>query len=332
MWNSDDTDKEMKEISESITGCYTNIQRMCSHDGPGLRSTIFLKGCPLHCTWCHNPETISSNYEIAWNKTKCIGCHECVKTCAAGAIQLLPNRIHIELNRCSFCHNCIEECPTKALTWYGKRITPEKAFKELLKDRSYYNESNGGITISGGEPLLQPKFTKKLLQLAKDADIQTAVDTTCFASWKTIQELLPNIDIVLIDIKLWNPIRHQQATGVDNAVILSNIRKIADYSRENKKPKIFIRTQLIPGVTAGEENIREISLFIKENLNGVLEQWELLLFHNMCAGKYQSLERIWKHAKTPMITKNQVTQLNKIIEECGINKDKFRIQGLAVDD
>ena len=96
MWNSDDTDKEMKEISENITGRYTNIQRMCSHDGPGLRSTIFLKGCPLHCTWCHNPETISSNYEIAWNESKCIGCHECIKTCAAGAIQSLPKRIHIE--------------------------------------------------------------------------------------------------------------------------------------------------------------------------------------------------------------------------------------------
>ena len=237
MWTSD-----KKKEQKTVTGRYTNIQRMCSHDGPGLRSTLFLKGCPLHCTWCHNPETISQHDDIAWNEVKCIGCQTCVQVCKTGAVQMLSDGLHIDRDRCRYCRMCVEECPAQALIWYGKRITPEEAFYQLEKDRQYYEESGGGITISGGEPLLQPDFTQRLLYLAKKAGIRTAVDTTCLARWNVIEEILQNTDTLLIDIKLFNGERHRQATGVDNKVILENIRKISSYVRTHGKPQIFIRT------------------------------------------------------------------------------------------
>lgn len=321
-----------KDKTAGVTGLYTDIQRMCSHDGPGLRTTIFLKGCPLHCTWCHNPETIHTRCDIGWNEIKCIGCRSCAAVCPTGALQTLPERIHIDREKCVLCRACAKECPTGALRWYGEKISPEDAFAILKRDRQYYRESGGGITISGGEPLLQPAFTGALLELAAEEQIDVAVDTTCYASWETIQRLLPKIDILLIDMKLFDRERHKEMTGVENTVILENIKKIARYVREEKKIRIFIRTPLIPGCTADAENVKAIGGFIKEHLEDVLERWELLLFHNMCAAKYKSLERTWKHEQTPMITKSQMKELQAVVDSCKIEEKKTVISGLAVEE
>lgn len=321
-----------KNESETVIGRYTEIQRMCSHDGPGLRTTLFLKGCPLRCTWCHNPETMSVRSDIAWNPVKCIGCRSCEAVCRTGALKPLPERIHIDRENCALCRSCVEECPTGALQWYGKEITPQEALGQLVRDQQYYAESGGGVTISGGEPLLQPEFTKTVLQLLQQEGIRTAVDTTCYAPWDTIEKILPCADILLIDIKVFDGARHKELTGVDNARILENIKKIAAYARTQKPVRIFIRTPLIPGCTADTENVRAIGSFLKKYLEDVLERWELLLFHNMCATKYASLEREWKHENTPMITRSQLQKLQETVDGCGIEKEKTMIAGLAVDD
>lgn len=305
---------------------------MCSHDGPGLRSTLFLKGCPLHCSWCHNPETIEVRSNIAWNEVNCIGCFSCRDICPNQAVIPTQERIHIDTDRCSLCKQCVDECPTGALKWYGLETTPMKALTELVKDRQYYEESGGGITISGGEPLLQPAFTGALLELIQKEGISAAVDTTCFAQWETIERLLPLIDILLIDMKVFDAKKHKEHTGVDNTIILENIKKIANYVRTQKKIRIFIRTPLIPGCTSYPENVQTIGAFIKAHLEDVLERWELLLFHNMCSTKYVSLEKEWKHEHTPMITKSQLSKLQAVVDACGIQKDKTIISGLAVDD
>lgn len=312
-------------------GRISNIQRMCSHDGPGIRTTAFLKGCPLRCSWCHNPENIHPQSENAWNAQKCIGCGECIRACPQHAIAADENGLHIDREHCRHCGSCAQACPAKAMQWYGREYTPEELCRELFKDRTYYKNSGGGITLSGGEPLAQPDFTANVLRICRENGINTAVDTSCYAREDIALQIAGLADIMLIDIKHIDPAAHRQLTGVDNAPILQNICKIAALSRSRGKPDIYIRTPLVPGCTLSEENIRGIGAFLKENLADVLVRWELLLFHNMCAVKYRELDIEWKHAATRPVNHEQLLRIRSLCGNVGLRESQVQVSGLVMD-
>ena len=312
-------------------GNVCNIQRMCSHDGPGIRTTVFFKGCPLRCSWCHNPENICPKPENGWSAAKCIGCGACATACTRDCIRLSDQGVSIDHAHCIGCGECARACPSGALIWYGKTYSPEALCREIFKDRVYFKNSGGGITLSGGEPLMQPTFTSDILRICQREDIQTAVDTCCYAPSEIALEIAELADYMLIDLKHIDPALHKRFTGVDNALILDNICRVAALARAKGRPGIYIRTPLIPDCTLSEENIRGIGRFLRENLADVLIRWELLLFHNMCAVKYDELGREWAHRNTTPVTHTQLEDIRRLCAEVGLSEDQVQVSGLVMD-
>jgi pyruvate formate lyase activating enzyme len=193
------------ETSREIIGLYLHTQRLSTEDGPGIRTTLFMKGCPLRCWWCHNPESLSIKPQIQWNETHCIGCETCVGMCPNGCLSMTAEGIAIDRDYCQACGTCVDACPSGAMELLGKQITPEAIFQELVKDRSFYETSGGGITISGGEPMLQASFVVEVLSIAKREGMQTAIDTCGFCSSTSFEQVLPFVDLVLFDLKEMDP-------------------------------------------------------------------------------------------------------------------------------
>jgi len=303
-------------------GLIFEIQRFSTEDGPGIRTTVFMKHCPLKCVWCHNPESILKKQQIEWLKHKCIGCRTCIDTCQLNALILDQEEMKIDRNLCNSCGECVNECPSTALHMFGKWWELEDLFEEINKDKIYYDTSKGGITISGGEPTLQPKFLLNLLKKCKDNKINTALDTCGYFSRETFKSILPYIDLFLFDIKEINAEKHIEYTGVSNERILKNVQWISNYQKKNDK-KIWIRTPIIPNYTANEENIREIGEFIVNKLNNVPEQWDLLAFNNLCASKYQRLNLDWVFKDEPLMFKEQMESLYEIARSTGVKNPKW---------
>ncbi|MFX1325760.1 MAG: glycyl-radical enzyme activating protein [Promethearchaeota archaeon] len=265
------------------------IQRMSTEDGPGIRTTVFFKQCPLKCVWCHNPESILKKKQLEWLEHKCIGCRSCIKVCPNAALALDENGMHINRDKCESCGTCVEECPSTALHMWGEIWSLDDLYYEVQKDRVYYTESKGGITVSGGEPTLQAEFICEFLRKCKENNISTALDTCGISNWTIYKKILPYTDLILLDIKEMDDIKHKQFTGVPNEIILSNAIKIADYVAKEKK-LLWIRTPLIPSYTATEENIKSIGQFITIELKNIPERWDLLSFNNLCTSKYERLD------------------------------------------
>ena len=265
-----------------ISGLITDIQRFSLHDGPGIRTTVFLKGCPLRCFWCHNPETWVGKPEVQFFQDRCIGCGSCLKACPLGLHVQDDGRREFRRGQCIACGKCIDVCCTGALAMAGKWWTPHDLLKELIKDRSFYEHSGGGITLSGGEPLMQSGFCLQVLQLCKEAGLHTAIETSAFCRWEDLGGLLPWLDMVIMDIKHLDDEKHKEATGVSNEVILRNTRKLAEAGIP-----LLIRTPVIPSFNDTPEAIGAIAEFIRPFRN--LYYYELMPFHGMAKGKYQSL-------------------------------------------
>lgn len=261
------------------TGIIFDIQRFSLHDGPGIRTTVFFKGCPLRCLWCHNPESINSDIELAFYPHKCINCGSCILACPTGALQnddLKGKKYDGEI--CQRCWKCAEACPSEALKVQGRRYTVEEVLIEVLRDLPFYKQSQGGVTLSGGEPTFQFDFCFALLEACKENDISTALDTSGFVSWEKLERLLPFVDIFLYDIKHMDSEEHKRLTGVPNEVILENLLRLDKVG----KP-IEIRIPIIPGYNDSEENIKAVSNFIKElkSIKGV----KLLPYHKLGLSK-----------------------------------------------
>ncbi len=262
------------------TGMITNIQRCSTEDGPGIRTTLFLKGCPLHCLWCHNIETIDAAPRPVWHSSKCIANLGCIKACPEDALQLSETGMQIDFEKCTACGACEEACPTGAMEMIGKVREASELVEELVRDRVFFETSKGGITISGGEPLRQSEFVIQIASSLQEMGIHVALDTSGYANESVWLRVLEHVDLVLLDLKQMDPELHRSFTGVPLDVILSNARLLG-----GRDIPVWIRTPIIPGHTDSVENIRAIARFIKNEMPNV-ERYDLLAFNKLCVEKY----------------------------------------------
>ncbi|MEA2101366.1 MAG: glycyl-radical enzyme activating protein [Thermodesulfobacteriota bacterium] len=304
------------------------IQRMSTEDGPGLRTTVFFKGCSLKCAWCQNPESISMQPQVQWIGSNCIGCGICMDVCPNKALNLTPDGMQIDRKRCDGCGECTRECPAKAMELLGRRWQAHDLITELVKDRSYFEASGGGITASGGEPMMQAVFMAELFKGLKDSGIHTALDTCGQYPWVSMEKILPYTDMVLFDLKEIDPDRHKAFAGVDNHLIHENLVRLGKYIR-NKPIALWVRTPIIPGATDTGNNIRGIGRFIAENLGDTVEHWELCAFNNLCRDKYVRLGLEWPYAETSLLTSGRMEELAGIAKESGVDRDIVQWSGLT---
>ncbi len=265
-----------------MTGIVFDIKRFAIHDGPGIRTTVFLKGCPLRCYWCHNPESQDPRPVLIQYPRNCIACHACLEACPNNALSLGETQILIDRSRCRACGACAQVCYAQALVLLGREMTVEEVLAEVAKDRAFYETSGGGMTLSGGEPMFQPEFTTALLQAAKQEGLHTALDTSGYARWELYQAALPFTDLIFFDLKHTDPLAHQLGACVDNALILENLRRFAETS-----VGLLVRVPTIPGFNATPEQIGAMARLLTTLPRPV--PMELLPYHRLGEGKYASL-------------------------------------------
>jgi pyruvate formate lyase activating enzyme len=307
-------------IDKSQSGLILNLQRFSTEDGPGIRTTVFFKGCPLRCLWCHNPESISMEPQIQWLENKCIRCGTCIKTCPLRCLSKTEQGIAINRETCNGCAECVEACPANALELLGKRVSLDELVVELLKDQIFFEKSGGGVTLSGGEPMMQPDFAAALLRRLKEKGINTALDTCGVCSPRSLDKVLPYTDIVLFDLKETEPEKHYSFTGQYNQKIFDNLLYIRNHIQSQSPQKVlWIRTPLIPEATTRRDNITNLGAFIASNLAGIVQRWELCAFNNLCHHKYRRLGIAWQYATTPLMTKDAVRELEECAKLSGVD-------------
>ncbi|HEY97895.1 MAG TPA: glycyl-radical enzyme activating protein [Dehalococcoidia bacterium] len=267
----------------------TNIQGYSIHDGPGIRTVVFLKGCSLECQWCSNPECISPLPEVGFIKTLCTRCGRCAGVCPEEALVYEEDKLpSIDRERCTGCGVCSSVCDYEALVLYGKQMSVDEVFDAVNRDKMFYDASGGGVTVSGGEPLLQTEFVCELLEKCRQAGIHTCMETSGFTAGSALRQVLPYTDYVLYDLKHMNSKKHCQYTGKPNGLILSNAKIVAASGVET-----LFRMPLIPGINDDKQNIRETAEFLHDLGNNTL-RIELMPYHRLGKGKYESLDREYR--------------------------------------
>lgn len=273
---------QSRRADRSVTGVITDIQRFSVHDGTGIRTILFLKGCPMRCPWCHNPETNRAREEMCWYRDRCIGCGECVRACPRGAI--LPAGGY-DPARCDSCGRCAEVCCTKARVKLGRIITVAEAMDAMERDAAFYRRTGGGLTLSGGEPTAQPLFSAAMMRAAHERGIHTALETCGCCDWQSLWSIAAETDLVLYDVKHTDGPTHRRLTGVDNDVILENLRRL---SRQGSQ--IILRMPLIPGINDQRQNLLATARLAAEVR---ARQIHLLPFHQLGEGKWHALARTY---------------------------------------
>jgi len=292
-------------------GLVFDIKKYSTHDGPGIRTTVFFKGCPLRCLWCHNPEGQDPRPELVYRKSRCIGCGECVKNCSRTAISPSDSHVIISRERCVLCGDCSRSCPSDALSIAGKMMSAEDIMKEIEKDTAFYDESHGGVTFSGGEPLLQPDFLDALLTECKKRDINTAVDTCGCAPYETICRIRDRVDLFLYDIKIMDSKKHKKYTGYSNRQILANFRKLAEHGSN-----IVVSFPIIPSVNDDDENVARTAKLIRSLPN--VSQVNLLPYHKAGIDKYKNMGKPYKLGQIQTPSSQHIQSIKKRMEALGM--------------
>jgi pyruvate formate lyase activating enzyme len=267
-------------------GFVFDVKRYATDDGPGIRSTVFFKGCLLRCSWCHNPESQNLKPELMYKRTRCKGSAECIKSCPKNAISKSAQYVSINRKLCNSCGKCALACPSDALVLVGRATRADDILKEIEKDVTFYDESGGGATFSGGEPLMQPDFLEALLEGCKERNINTALDTCGYASWETLDRIKDKVDLFLYDIKSMDDRTHEKYTGVSNKLIIQNFKRLA-----KNGSSISVRFPVIPGINDDAENVTRTGEFA---LSQSVKQICLLPYHRAGIEKYRSLEKTYK--------------------------------------
>jgi len=309
------------------TGVVLELQRLSTEDGPGVRTTVFFKGCTLACAWCHNPESIDPRPQVQWMGNRCIGCRTCVTACSQHALVLTGTGMQLDRSLCTGCGACVTACPSGAMDLLGARWTAQGLLAEVIKDRAYFGP-DGGVTVSGGEPTLQAEFCGSFLALAHAAGLHTAIDTCGMVATERFLAVAREADLVLYDLKEADSTRHRAFTGQDNTIILANVLALADAMRHEERPRaLWIRTPLIPGATAADLNIRVLGGFIAENLADVVSRWDLCAFNNLAQDKYARLGQDWLYAGTPLMSIEEVQHLEDVARSSGVPASIVRWSG-----
>jgi pyruvate formate lyase activating enzyme len=265
-------------------GIVFDIRRFSIHDGPGIRTAVFLKGCPLRCAWCHNPEGLSAAPEVVWRGERCTRCGTCLATCPEHALAWEGNAPVLDAYRCTLCGECADVCYAEAREVLGRQMTVEHVLAAVERDRPFYEESGGGVTFSGGEPLAQPEFLLKLLRGSRASGLHTVLDTCGYAAWDVVDRVRPHVDLFLYDLKLMDDERHRRATGVANGPVLDNLRGLSQAGA-----RLTVRFPLVPGVNDDDENVRATAAFLAA-LPGP-PPVTVLPYHGLGADKYRRLGR-----------------------------------------
>lgn len=302
-------------LQQPLTGTVLNIQHFSTHDGPGMRTTVFLKGCSNRCKWCSNPESILPKPELAYKLSACIGtkeCGRCLNECPESAIFTVDSDLKVRINwdLCTNCGKCVPVCPPKALYQFGETMTVDQVLDEVERDSAFYRESGGGITLSGGECLLQADFSAALLEEAHRRGINTAIETAGNVPWSFMEKVLQHVDLVYHDHKLTDSERHKKWIGADNKQILENFKKAYETFPDKK---FIARTPVIPGVNDDEEHIRAVLDFIKPYKNVI--DYELLPYMRFGESKYGFLGRIYEMQDFNPPSGETMMKLRRIIDE-----------------
>lgn len=295
---------------ENDSAIVFNIQKYSIHDGPGIRTTVFFKGCPLSCKWCHNPESLSSEIQIVRNESNCTMCSSCIIACPTKALSARENNIEYDKSRCITCGSCEDVCYHNAIKIAGKEMNIKEVLNEILKDRVFYEESGGGVTFSGGEPLAQIDFLTILAKKCKENGIHTTLDTSGFTKWEKFRVLLEHIDLVLYDLKLVDNDKHLEYCGVSNTLIIENLRKLKDVAVD-----IYLRLPIIKGINDSLEDGKMILEIISDI--GNIKQINLLEYHKIGVDKYPRLGKKYELTGDEKPTKESIGALEQMFKNKG---------------
>lgn len=291
-------------------GMITDIQRFSLNDGPGIRTTVYLKGCNLHCAWCHNPEAIRMTNELMVYPANCIGCGHCVPVCPSGARSIAAGVLQFDRSRCTACGACAAVCFPGALKMAGRSVSVAEVMGEILQDRAYYADSGGGVTLSGGELFCQAEFADALIDACRKEKIPVAVETNLNWQFESVRPILEKLDLIMFDVKIFDSVEHKRWTGVENAEQLDNARRLDTLNRP-----LIARTPLIPGATDSAENIRAIAGFLRNFRN--LRCYELLNFNPLGESKYRALEEKNPFVSARPLKPEALTRLREAAESVG---------------
>ncbi len=304
------------EVHKENRGVIFDIERFSTKDGPGIRTVVFFKGCNMHCFWCHNPESMRFEPQLEYDERKCDACSSCVEVCASNALSLQDGVIRIDHSLCNECFACVTACYSGALQKIGKEMTADDILREVLEDKIFYDKSGGGVTLSGGEVMMQRKFAAKLLEAFKNEGIHTAIDSNMSANWSLFEEVLPFTDLVMADIKSMDDAAHTQAVGVSNKKVLENIKRVAEHGIP-----LIVRTPIIPGFNDTKENVRAAAEFLKP-LDSLL-YYELLAYHPLGESKAKKIGLV-DRKKIRIPTKEE---MNELAEEALLAGIKVVVNG-----
>lgn len=300
-----------------LTGLVFNIQLHSTEDGPGIRTSLFMKGCVMKCPWCHNPEGLQGGIQLTWRRQRCMGAFRCAPSCPRFALDLTPEGVAIDRRRCDACGECVRACPSGAMELIGREYGLAEVLERLRADKVFFEKSGGGVTISGGEVSMQTSFAAGVMRALKAEGIHLAIDTCGGTRWKSLEPLVDLADLVLYDLKIMDEIRHREVTGVPLGLVLDNARRVTATGRP-----MWVRTPIVPDHTDGEDNVRSIARFIHEHLPTVT-RYDLLAFNHTCQDKYERLGMEWQFESERLIPRSRMERLAEVAAEEGLDFVKW---------